>query len=68
MISFYMSQMSKTYQTLSPFRMMMRMQAMLSESGEMILQFSMIELRILLGLSSASSLEYLSAMKSVYLG
>ena len=48
--------------------MMMRMQAMLSESGEMILQFSMMELRILLGLSSASSLLYFSAMKSVWVG
>ena len=45
--------------------MMRSMQAMLSESGEMILQFSMIELRILLGLSSASSLLYFSEMKSV---
>jgi len=49
----------------SPFRMMMRMAAMLSLSGEMILQFSTMLLMILLGLSSASSLLYLSAMKSV---
>ena len=52
-------------QKLSPFLIMMSMHAMLSESGEMILQFSIIELSILLGLSYASNFAYFSAMKSV---
>ena len=38
-----------------PLRMMMRMQAMLSHSALMTLQFSMMLLRILLGFYSVSS-------------
>ena len=50
----------------SPLRMMTRMQAILSHSELITLQFSMMLLRILLGFSSVSSLSYLSRMKSVY--
>lgn len=45
--------------------MMIRITAMLSLSGEIILQFSIILLMILFGLSSAYNFEYFSLMKSV---